>query len=243
MRTIELKHSFIRIKDKEQVSFGGNQDWFPQKRLAYYGCGLVSVGDIILYLTKNGKMVPQAIDKQVIGQEIIEQTEYLDYLRKLSQRFFYISYCIRGITGPMLALGFNLMSMMSKSPYRAVWGVPVSKIHRAVMKMLEKDIPVLFSVGANFPRIWRKEGITLYQKSVPHPADEKTDAPVLICCGSTHKHYMTITGIIQDERNGELLRISSWGKEYYVKWEEYETFIRQNSMAFFSNILYITEKH
>ncbi|MDD6571340.1 MAG: hypothetical protein PUF12_03010 [Thermoflexaceae bacterium] len=234
MRTVELKHPFIRVKDEEQVSFGGNQNWFPQKRLAYYGCGLVSVGDIILYLTRHGKMPLQSIAGKVSGQEIIEQEEYLNYLRKLSQRFFYVSYCIRGITGPMLSVGFNLMSMMNGSPYKATWGVPVSKIHMAVTKMLEKDIPVLFSVGANFPLIWRKKGVKLYQK---------TATPVFVCCGSTHKHYMTITGIVQDDHNGELLRISSWGKEYYIQWEEYENFIRHDSMALFSNILYISEKH
>lgn len=241
MKTIELKHPFIQVKEKEQVSFGGNQNWFPEKRLAYYGCGLVSAGDIILYLTRYGRIPVTSITRQVKGQKIIEQTEYLDYQRKLSRRFFYVSYLIRGIAGPMLAVGFNLMSLIYKSPYKATWGVPSGEIHMAVTKMLEKDIPVLFSVGANFPLIWRKKGVNLYQK-MPAEHETETDSFHLVCCGSTLKHYMTITGIFYDGKNGELLRVSSWGKEYYIRWKEYEDYIRHESSILFSNMLYITEK-
>lgn len=242
MRNVELKHPYIQIKDKEQVSFGGNQAWFPQKRLASYGCGLISVGDIILYLTKYGKMPLQPIIRKVNRAGIIEKTDYLNYLRKLSHRFFYVSYFIRGISGPMLAVGFNVMSLICHSPYKAVWGVPVSKIHRAVIRMLNKDIPVLFSVGANFPKIWGKKGIKLYQKPVEPKEGTQTQAPFPVCCGSVNRHYMTITGLFWDEHSCEWLKISSWGKEYYIRWEEYENFIRHDSLGLFSNILYISEK-
>lgn len=241
MKKTELKQQYIQVRDGEYASYGGNQNWFKKKRLAYYGCGLVAAGDIILYLARHGDMRVKAASQKIIKQNCIEQAEYLDYLESLSRRFFYISFLIRGIAGPMLALGFNLMSLMYKNPYRAVWAVLPSRLHQAVITMLERDIPVLFSVGANFPRFWKKEGVKLYQV-VSEENNAETDSLKLFCCGSTAKHYMTITGIFSDDKNGEFLRVSSWGKEYYIKWEEYENYFRHKSNAIFSNILYITKR-
>ena len=43
---------------------------------------------------------------------------------------------------------------------------------------------------------------------------------------TTH-HYYTITGIIYDDILDEaFLRISSWGKEYYIKYSEYVDVVR-----------------
>lgn len=238
MKKIVLKNSYIHVKDGERVSYGGNQSRFLQKRLAWYGCGLVSIGDIILYLTRYGAMPVWSVSEKIIHEPVIGQAEYLKYLEELGKRFFYVSYLARGIVGPALAVGFNALSLIHKSPYRARWGVPASKIHSAITLMLQKDIPVLFSAGMHFPQFWKKEGIKLYQKV----SEQNGDLSELVCCTSTCKHYMTITGILSDERQGELLRVSSWGTEYYIKWEEYETFVRHKSNALFSNILFITDK-
>ena len=135
------------------------------------------------------------------------------------------------VPGPLLAVWFNLMSRIHKCPYRATWAVPKAKIHKAICVMLEKDIPVLFSVGRNFPWIWKKDGVDLYRK-----------LPTLTGAGKTYGHYMTITGMEQDEVYVDLLQVSSWGKKYYIKWKDYEDFLNKKSCALFTNILYMTER-
>ena len=40
----------------------------------------------------------------------------------------------------------------------------------------------------------------------------------------------------------EMLRISSWGHEYYVNYNEYMDHVKKNDNFLFSNILYIREK-
>lgn len=229
---IHLRNPYICINDNGKISFGGNQGWFSDKKLSRFGCGLVGIGDVILYLARTGRMNRMAANLSLSSQKICNKEEYLRYLEEIQKKYFYVSYLIRGKTGFGLAIGFNLLSIRHKSPYRAVWGVPSGKIHAAVLKSLERDIPVLFSVGANFPLIFGKRGINLYVKQDGNYLKSTV----------THKHYMTITGIVWEDELGEMLQISSWGREYYVSWKEYEEYIRQYSLSLLTNILFITEK-
>lgn len=51
-------------------------------------------------------------------------------------------------------------------------------------------------------------------------------------------HYVTVTGIIKDEiANRIMLRISSWGKLYYINYEEYRDYIESYGGTFTSSIV------
>ena len=93
--------------------------------------------------------------------------------------------------------------------------------------MLTRDIPVIFSVGPNFPKFWGKQAVNLYKK---------TAQGQYIPASKARAHYMTITG-----RDGKWLQISSWGKEYYLDFEEYLEYIRKHSSFIVSNIICIKE--
>ena len=106
------------------------------------------------------------------------------------------------------------------------------KSHRASLELLydrHQDIPVILSIGGNFPLIWKKDRLPLYRK---------TGDGVYIKSSSTRAHYVTVTGI----EHG-WLRISSWGQEWYINWREYRNFAWIKSCPLFSNICYITRKH
>lgn len=229
---IHLKNPYIQVKDGKRTSFGGNQSWLGSRRLSGYGCGLIAAGDILLYLTGTGRMNETPENAQLCAAAPCDKSRYLAYLGELERKYFYVSYLIRGITGFGLAIGFNRYAAKHKSALRASWGVPAGKIYDAVKKSLERDIPVLFSVGANFPWIFGKRGVTLYEKrdKTYHKSTQ------------TRKHYMTITGIVRDGEMGELFQVSSWGREYYMSRQEYEEYIRRYSMGLLTNILFIWEK-
>lgn len=209
---------YVRVLGNDKASYGGNQGWFENKRIAQYGCGLIGVGDIMLYLS---------------GKSCLPQKEYLEYQMNLHHRLVPISMLIRGTVGPALALAFNLWSMGKKQGYRACWCMSVDKMHDRIAKMLDRNIPVLFSVGAAFPCFWSRKGVTLFQNG------GKNGELALVTAGSVNKHYMVMTGLIHSTEYGELLRISSWGKEYYIQWEEYQNYARKKSMGLITNILYI----
>ena len=109
-------------------------------------------------------------------------------------------------------------------PLRAKWGVPGKYLWRAIHKMLDDDIPVIFGIGLSFPMVWAKKKLPFYTR-----LEEEYRH-----CDGAKSHYVIITGM--DE---QYLRISSWGREYYVLREELAHYIKKESNPFLSNILYI----
>jgi hypothetical protein len=204
-----LQREYVRIERDGKLSYGGNQMWAEDKTLQLCGCGPVAVLDTILYLT--GKQ-----------EKPISLEEYNRELKKLSRAYLPL---IRpfGINGILLAVGMNLLLRRYKLPYRAFWAVSGRKFWDRVEELLAQDLPVIFSVGPNFPAIWRKHRLTFYARRADgsyYPA------------ASAKSHYITATGC--DE---EWLRISSWGREYYIRRQEYDEYIRKYSAYLVSNVL------
>lgn len=229
---------FIRVQAETGVSYGGDQNWFRakgKKKLADYGCGMVSVSDVILHMVKHRKFTVREKYKQlhkVRQQVIINKEDYLNYLESMSRKFFPVFAWAKGTWGPALAVGFNIFAMLNRISYRAKWGVPRARMKASIEEMVGNDIPVMFSVGANFPLLWKKDGVMLYV----HGRNGEFHKH-----GSTGRHYMTITGYFEDD-SGQWLKVSSWGREFYIQWNEYEEFVKKKSCMVFSNILYIYHK-
>ena len=221
-------------------SFGGNQGWFEElsnkrkaTRLADFGCGLIGVGDILLYIT-GGKVMDEN-SKQVTG---ISSSAYNDYILSIEKKYFHVLPKL-GISGPLLAWGMNLYFLIHKkkireatgAKYHARWFVRKKNILKRAKEMLSNDIPVLFSVGPGF---FKKEKINLYTRA------EHDGKPVFKQTSRTKDHYMIITGVLEGEKT--MLEISSWGSKYYISFNEYLHYIKKNDNSFFSNILYIKKK-
>ena len=81
-------------------------------------------------------------------------------------------------------------------------------------------------MGQNIP-FWRKHKLCLYRQEngLYFPAAE------------VKAHFVVVTGL----ENG-YLQISSWGKEYYISWQEFEKYVKKYSSFLVSNICLITEK-
>ena len=53
-------------------------------------------------------------------------------------------------------------------------------------------------------------------------------------------HYVTVTGMLVDEvKKQTMLEISSWGKKYYINYDEYIELVDLHSNYFMCNILYV----
>lgn len=231
MAKIELKYDYIRVREEKGFSYGGDQNWFQDGILKGYGCGLVAIGDIILYMAKGHKPVIKNVYDKMNSKVLLEKEEYLGFLRRLSRGLFLVPP--KGMIGPAIALGFNIYAICHKSSARAFWGCWCKDIHTEITRMIKENIPVLFSVGANFPFIWKKEGVHLYRKVMVNGKE------VMSGCGTVFRHFMVITGLVENDEYGEMIKLSSWGKEYYLSWEEFENYLKKKSNKFFTNILSI----
>lgn len=205
-----LKHPFIQIETKREKSFGGNQAWFPYKFLRKVGCGVISATDVLLHLK---------------GKQQLTKLEYLDFAKYIWRKYLPVipGFGINGIT---LMVGLNRYFFKKNLPYKASWKISGRKMLPRIDEMLKKDIPVILSVGPNFPKFWRKEKLSFYKKT-----DDGRCIPSVKTCA----HYVTVTG-----REGQWFQISSWGKEYYIDIREYQNYVKRYSSYLLSNIICIT---
>lgn len=206
---LSLTKNYVRVVHNGTLSYGGSQMWSPAKGIRVCGCGAVAALDALLYLSgRQERPIPEA--------------EYNRELEQLCRRYFPLVPPF-GINGLLLAAGMNLALRRYKLPYRAFWAVSGRKFWARIEELLGQDIPVIFSVGPNFPALWRKNRLTFYRKRF-----DGSFAP----SSSAIAHYVTATGC-----DDQWLRISSWGSEYYIRRREYDEYVQKDSAALVSNIL------
>ena len=88
-------------------------------------------------------------------------------------------------------------------------------------------IPVILAVGPNFSLFRKKHKLNFYVKN----GEEYTFA-----C-QTAAHYVTVTAMEE-----QYLKISSWGKEYFINVQEYADYVKRYSSYFVSNVFYIRKR-
>lgn len=224
---MELLHSFVSVRDGEILSYGGSQSFGRTETMRRCGCGVVAVLDFLLYLQQ--RETPRYVSfLPRFGSAPVGRERYAELLQYLSRHYLPLVYPT-GINGLVLAAGVNLLFLREGLPYRAVWRMTRKGLWSGLDDMLARDLPVIFSVGPNFPRLLSgKERVNLYRENA---------AGTLFPSAGVHAHFMSVTG-----RDEEWLRISSWGREYRLRIRDFEEYVRQHSSYLFSNILYIEEK-
>ena len=233
--TIELKRNYISVRGWNVIlynvpSYGGSQSWFESKSLQGYGCGLIGAADVLLYLRgerflKKPENKPEE-NKKTTALTRMQKDSYLKYVEQQKKFFPVLPYF--GMSGITLAVGLKAAFLRYHLQYKVRWGVPRKKIRTAIEEMLRDDIPVILAVGPNFPFMWRKKGVPIYQQIETGEYYKSQEV---------RAHYVVITGVL-----GKWLRISSWGNEYFMDWEEYERYVKKMSWSLISNICYIRKK-
>lgn len=224
MNDLSIRHSYISVLQGQKRSFGGSQMIFSSQSMREVGCGVIAALDLLLYLRCNHPNCACDFFAAAAEDGCIDEEEYKELARQLSRRFFPLIPKL-GINGLMLAGGLNLFFRRYRMPFRASWGVGSKKLFSEIEDMLARDIPVILSVGPNFPLFWQKHELSFYAR--------RPDGSFFPAC-SIRAHYVTVTGL-DDER----LQISSWGREYYIDRAEYMDYIRRRSGSVVSNIVRI----
>ncbi len=238
-REIRLKGSYIQVRRKNgEVTFGGDQGFFREgngredARKEAAGCGIVAFSDLLLYLA--GRDGAYRI-KQNAGlvNRILDETEYKAYYDAFYNSFGGLPWK-GGISGLKLRSEFNRAARKNGWRLRAVWGLDGNKIFDRTERMLKNDIPVILCIPMMLRRRERNDRLWLYEKEETKAAYRRVKA--------VSAHYVTVTGMCWDA-GGAYLEISSWGRKFYIRREEYDTFIHTHFMGtILGNILYIRQK-
>ena len=219
---LQLKHRYIAVGTEQARSFGGSQMLSASQTMREVGCGVIAALDLLLYLCRFHKDCSGAFFAEAAADGVIDRVEYDALAQKLSRCYFPIIPKL-GVNGLMLAAGLNLFFRRYAFPFHAAWGLGSRHLFESIESQLAQDLPVILSIGPNFPLVWKKDALCLY--AAASAGETKS-----VC--TVRAHYVTVTGI--DEK---WLYISSWGRAYRIDREEYLAYIRRSSGSIVSNIV------
>lgn len=208
---------YIRIKNLNTVSYGGNQKWCRSSAMKRCGCGVIAMADMAIYLAEqNPKMMTDDIRHISKPNGLYNKNDYLEYLKK-----FFLKYVTvlagKGLTGFGLMCSMNRYFLSCGIKLKATWKMLLSddNMMMNIDKQLERNIPVIISIGPNTPNIWGDKGVSLYVEQdgelvESHRKDVKA-------------HYVVVTGVRNIDKK-QYLVISSWGRKYLLDYGEYREY-------------------
>lgn len=233
--------SYVKIANGTHVSYGGSQMWFAPKdaahgsrRLAGGGCGLVAMADFLLYWSRKNRDLCPVLIKPLLEKEALDKEPYMRYLRLLDRKYLPVLPSV-GVTGVQLALAMNLFFLRNQLPLRASWKCFLNspRMLACMTEMLESDLPVIFSVGPNTPWVFGKKTIGMYRRENGGEIKE---------VDRVSRHYVMLTGIETGPDDRTLLTISSWGRPYYLDYNEYREYVRTTGDSVTSGMIRIRRK-
>lgn len=257
-----INSSYVPITKGSTVYYGGNQMWFTKNRklsndylIHHYGCGTIATSDLFLYMGNKGKAYSTTITDGILNKaDNVSYTDYMSYVRKINT-YYTKTKPVIAVLGPRIAYAFNSYAKKYQIKLKAKWALSLSyyEMLEYIEEMLFYDIPVIISIGPNTPKLWGKKGISFFLREVLNEIDDNTKKdyslinPILYKFNSVrnniNSHYVTVTGIYRMIKSNSkeiiMLRISSWGKLYYVDYNQYREYIDTIGGTFTSSLLYI----
>lgn len=221
-----LRHEYISLERGGAGSYGGDQQWSADKTMNRCGCGVIAGLDLLLYMRRNVPGCGSIPFTSGASGQCIPDAVYFSYADRLRRWLPLIPN--RGINGVMLTAGLELFFLRWGVPYTIHWGVTSGRVFDAIADMLRQDLPVIVAVGPNFPRFWRDDKLRLYMR---------TAAGEYRAAGEVKAHYVVATGI-----DAQWIRISSWGREYFINRREYAEYGRTHSLPLLNSIAVVKRK-
>lgn len=245
--SVEYAGSEAWSNNGSPLSYGGSQMWlFNDEEEKWYskygsdyisqgnGCGLISASDVLLYLALTDVRYATGetglVSKNSSGS--LEYSSYISYVDFMEESYFPVLRWM-GVIGPKVATGLNEYSARNRLGLKAKWCSSKEKLLPRIEKMLRMDIPVTFSIGP-----MGEHGVHFYDWKPQE--NDKYCFEVEDDDGLVSAHYVTVTGLLVDDAKKQImLELSSWGKKYYINYDEYIRTVDAHSNYLFSNIVYV----
>lgn len=245
MKIVELKNpEYISVYYRGVPSYGGSQNWFSSDKwmnrdymIHKWGCGIIAIGDLFLYLAKSSRVYEtDAVKLARPTRPIMDWEDYRNYIYYIYHSFASIMPG-SGMSGFALASSVRQYCIKYRLPMTIAWKgfLDDQKMLKVMRKMLKENIPIILSIGPNTPLVFRGKGIPFYTM---------TSEQELIPNGNlaVHSHFVMVTGILGRKHKQILLRISSWGREFYIDYQEYRDYVAGEGDTLTSSLLYLSKE-
>lgn len=243
IRKYELSQEmYVPVIGENGKSYGGKQEWFskrlPRSKKAWlhqYGCGVIAGADLFMYLTMTTPYKRECSAFKTLEKDgTLLKAHYMDFVEYVRESYIPIIPKV-GVPNWVLIMAINSYLLLHQMPYKASLGYLVNetKLLTQIIKMIKKDLPVILLIGTPFPPILykrvlknKKIGVPFYERSESKHFNQEGEITYKVAHPPVTGHYVTVTGVIinkaaQDKRDKVMLKISSWGKLYYMSFYEY----------------------
>ena len=103
-----LRHMYLSVKTQEDKSFGGSQNWSASLLMRKYGCGVVALGDVLIYLGIHRLSCNTDLLYGILREDgCLSYPRYERYLRKINRRYL-------GILPGLGVLNFQIPQSMNR---------------------------------------------------------------------------------------------------------------------------------
>ncbi len=246
------------IKDSA-ISYGGSQMWFSETKwrskdyiLHNYGCGTIATADMFLYLALQNEALQSPITEAALqGTAQVKYDNYDPFIRQINNEYTKTRRII-AVLGTKVAKAINTYSERYGFGLTAawMWKLTYYDMLDLIEEMLKKDIPVILAIGPNTPNLWGRKGIPFYERKEIEYVEPKEKGEIpkkpyyyQVRLNNINGHYITVTAIVKDDVTARImLRISSWGRQYYINYEEYRDYIDTYGGTCTSSIVYVKKK-
>ncbi len=220
--------------------YGGDQSWWEGNNtcLKKYGCGIIAMCNTELSIRNKLEKVQEETGNAPENYDSTKENiiEFSDYTEYVNERY-NIAYGLPAVY-PLNAIGLVPWKMVKGiKKFYEQYGIKIkvkwapslkkSKIINMINEMLTNGVPI----PAAYYVFNKKNKLAFYTYDVHHNQMKE--------CSSCTSHYFNITGIMNIVINNEnqiYFKISTWGKLYYIKLDEWI-----KKLSYFSNILYIKQ--
>lgn len=209
-------HNYIQVGNKTSTHYGGDQSWWGKSNptISHYGCGVIAMCDLELYLS--GKYKTDFIDEDKYKEYICERKRDTYKISEISfiKKFGLFPWKMtRGIR--------TFLKKEMKIPAKVKWAPTRNrtKVYNMIKEMLDNDIPVVASYDC-----------TLRGEKLIYKKDKNG---VLEDYSYMESHYFVMTGI----KENKIIQISTYGGKYFIEFDEWV-----KNLSYFTNILYIKRK-
>lgn len=243
------KYIEVRRKDTGEITYGGDQNFFPisnpvseDYKKAKMGCGGIATADVLLYLANTKPQYRTPLTKP-LQERVLAQDEYENYYNEIYRLLGGTNMKI-GMHGLKLVHMINAYAARYHLRLRASWGVSGAKRLERIESMLQAGIPVIICIPPNLLHKDKKDHVTFYTRQQKEQPDGSKTCSYRAVTGA-NGHYVVITELYKEKRTTkthDMLGISSWGKHFYMDYAEFEAFTKRHKCGdILGNIVYLRQ--